>query len=427
MLAVGTLAALAIPAPAMADRSFETSGSITYEWQGDPVRGCAAEGLCSVQGALILQSQSGSSSTSGGPPGGGIDVPLETSGSTVRVSDGPGAGECLDVPSELFGGDLLIRRAAGGRLVGHLDPQLSSGRCAGPLAQDLAALTLPVRRTGGRLPTFDLGTTQSFAVGPFTGRLVSTLVVRSMPSAAGSGLISTGPPPATAPRAHKVFVEQVALRYRIASLPGSFDIAFSGEADPFCTALDSCGASGTLAFSLIGLRQTFEVQGFRQVSRRLNARQVLADFRRGRLQVSGGPGGRPRGGATAQVTETYAGLGGLHCQDTTDSRSLAPVFLEPGPPRARGDVSLALGESPGLNLLRTYCPGPADTDVFGSSGPLARTSIRPAQLLAPQSIISVTAPGSFAGLGYVGTSSGALRFALTLERVHAGTRQVTRP
>jgi hypothetical protein len=422
MLALAALAALALPAPAVAQQTFATSGSITYTWQGDPARGCAAQSLCGVQGALILQAQ-GSGGSSSGPSRGSIDIPLEATGSTVRVSDGPGAGDCVDVPSSIQGGGFLtIARGPGGRLVGHLGPSLSSGRCAGPRAQDLAGITLPIRRSRGM---YDLRGSESFAAGPFTGTLVSTLVVRTAPNASGSG--SAGPSPVANPypSTHKVLLEQVTLRYRITSLPGTLDASFSGESDPFCATLDSCGATGTLALSFPGFQRTLVLNASRTVQARVGARQAIADLERGRLQAQGGESGPFAGSSTARVAETLSWAGGLSCHDTSDT-SRAPLFLSAGPTRSGGGVSLVLNNPVGSDLLRTHCPGPLDTDVFGVFPGLARTSIGLAELLKRHSVISLTKPGSFAGAGYVGGRSGALAFSLTLERVRAGTVEETR-
>jgi len=423
-LAVAALAPLALPAHAVADQTFTASGSVTYTWQGDPASGCAAVGVCGVQGALILQSQGSGSSTGGGPPRGTIDVPIESTGSTVRVADGSGAGECVDVASLFPGGDLLITRRTGGGLVGHIGPSVSSGRCAGPLEQDLAALMLPVRRSGGQQPTFDLRANRSFVVGPFAVTLASTLVVRTARGAGGSKTVSSVPGPVQRLPTHKVLLEQVTLHYRTASLPGTLNAAFSGEPDPFCATLDACGATGTLALSLTRFHRTLVVNASRPAAGRVDAREALADFRRGRLQATGI--GFALGGSTAQLSETFAGSGGLRCQDTVDSHK-APLFLSAEPARPGGGVSLVLNNPVGSDLLRTYCPGPLDSDVFGASPGVARASIGVTQLLARHSVVALADPGSFAGVGYVGSRSGALAFSLTLELVHAGTVEVVRP
>jgi hypothetical protein len=88
--------------------------------------------------------------------------------------------------------------------------------------------------------------------------------------------------------------------------------------------------------------------------------------------------------------------------------------------RARTGLTGTLDESFGSSLVRTFCPGPLDTDVFGSNDPtVASASIGLAQLLRRHSVVSLSHPGSFNGFGYVGTRSGAIRFSMTLERVRA--------
>lgn len=432
MLAFAALAALGIPAHAVAAQSFEASGSITYTWQGDPARGCATVGVCGVQGALILGVGGGFSTSGGGPVRGLLDVPFNASGATVRVADGAGAGECVDQPaSQIGGGDVLITRR-GGRLVGRIEGALSSGRCAGPRNGDLAGVVLPVRRSGRGRVTYDLHTSQSFAVGPFSCRLVSTLVIRATPAggsqsgSSGAAPVALPPPPPPPPR-HKVLLEQVTLRYRLASLPGaSVDVAFSGGPDPFCEALDSCGATGTLELTLPNFNQTLTVQASRPVARRVDARQVLADLRDGRLRPSGGEVGGPRPGITAEVAETVAGPGGARCQAASGTR-VDQVFFTAGPSRSGRSVALVLNDPVDVGAFRTYCPGPSDIDVFGSGPAVARTSIGIAQLLARHSVVTLPLSGSFAGVGYVGTRSGALGFSLTRERIRAGTVEVTRP
>ena len=426
-LAAAVLAALALPAHAMAGQTYVVSGSITYTWQGDPARGCATEGLCGVQGSLTVPSQGNAVSGTGGSPGRVIVVGTDTSESTVRVADGPGGGDCVDVLGAPGEGALLIAREAGGRMVAHIEEPLSSGRCAGPRPQDLARLALPVRTSGGGHPTFDLHTTRSFAAGPFTGKLVSTLVVRSFPNRGGSQSVSSGPSPVAPRPTHKVFLEHVTLRYRIASLrSSSLEATFAGEPDPFCTAFDSCGATGTLALAFRRFQQTLVVDGFRRVGKRVDGRRALADFKRGRLHLVGGTGRRLRPDISVRVAETFVGPDGSPCQDTSAIRR-APLFFSAGPARRGPGLSVVLNDPMDLGMLRTHCPGPTDTDVLGTNPVLAARSIGVAHLLDRRSVISLSRPGSFAGTGYVGTRAGALGFSLTLERVQAGTTEVNRP
>jgi hypothetical protein len=430
MRALGvTVAFLAVPAlaaPAWADETLQPSGSITYTWQGDPALGCAAAGLCGVQGALIVQPQG---STDANSFRGTVNLPLIAGSSTVRVA-GP-SGDCVDVPGNLFAGDLLVVRQGHGSLVGQIQPPLSSGRCAGPTAQDLAGLTLPVRRSGGKRPSYDLRFSESFTAGPFTGELVSTLVLR--PASVGgfstSSGSSSGAIPVTTP-VKRVLVEQVKLRYRIASLPGTLDTTFSGEPDPFCAALDSCGASGNVAVGIGPFGGTVVVIASRVVGHRVDARQAIADLRRGRLFVQGAElkPFRPPFVSTT-TSETFLAADGSRCQAASTSRQALLFFGPgPGPTRPRNALAATVIEQIPEDLMRTNCPGPADTDVFGQQqAVVAQGSVGPAQLLRRQTVLSLSHPGSFAGIGYVGTRGGALQFSLSLESVRGGTVEQPAP
>ncbi len=416
MLAAAMLAALALPAHAFAGESLAASGSITYTWQGDPARGCAAAGLCGVQGELVVRPQ-GLDASSGGP----IDIPLFGTSATVRVA-GPG-GDCIDLPGGTFGGDLFVRRIHG-RLVGQIEPPLSSGRCAGPLQQDFARLTLTVIRSGDKHPSFDLRTRRSFVAGPFSGRLVSTLRLRPAPGGGGTFTSSSGSSGTSiplGPPVRKVFVEQVSLRYRLASLPAALDATFSGEPDPFCAALAACGNSGSLALSLGSVQRTIAVTAARVVRQRVGSGRALADLRRGRLPIGNGefPLLAPLVVPTV-ASETIRAPDGTQCQAASSGQAQLNIGTAPGSrPRSALEMSLSDAGDPGL--LRTYCPGPDDTDVFGRSPAFLTGSVGPTQLLLRHSVISLSRSGGFAGFGYVGTRAGALRLSLTLQRVHAGT------
>jgi hypothetical protein len=128
-------------------------------------------------------------------------------------------------------------------------------------------LTLAVRQFGGKKPSFDLRTTRGFEAGPFRGELISTVVLRHTANGgSSSSSFSSGLPHIPT---HKVFREQVTLRYRITSLPSALDVTFAGEPDPFCTALASCGATGTDALSVPRFARTLVVTASRVVPRRV--------------------------------------------------------------------------------------------------------------------------------------------------------------
>jgi hypothetical protein len=413
-LVAALVAALIAPASAAAaDETLLASGTVTYTWHGDPSRGCAAAGLCDVQGALIINPQGSADAQS---ERGRTFINLDAATPTVRVLTG--SGECIDSPESGGGPTVTVDRGGDGRLVGRIESPLSSGRCAGPAAQDLSGLALPVRKTGGKDASYDLRTTLPLVSGPFSGALVSTLVLR--PSGieeeeSSSGSSGSVPPP---PR-HKVLIERVTLRYAVTPLAGGLEIPFSGESDPSCTALDSCGATGTLVLSPGGPGTALTLTASRTVRRRVGARGALADLRRGRL---GPPSGFGRV-SSLNVAETYSGAGISRCDASAEGPGAGlSVGGQPGT-APRGSATRVTLFASGDEYLRTYCPGPSTADVTGRFESLGQASVTVAQLLAPQSDLLLTDPGSFSGIGYVGTRTDGIGFSLALEGIRAGTVQ----
>jgi hypothetical protein len=251
------------------------------------------------------------------------------------------------------------------------------------------------------------------------------------PSTGGGGISSSSgsfsAPPPTGPR-HKILFERVTLRYRMTSLPSALTATFAGEPDPFCAALASCGADGTLTLSLPRLSRMLTVTAEREVTKRVSSRRAIADLRRGDLRLDVGPPIPFSAGPSAQVSETFRAGDGSSCQAASSSRA-AQVIVNPGQFTAgpRDTVQVVLNDPNEAELMRTYCPGPADSDLFGGSSILARVTLGPAQLLRRSSVFALSRSGSFAGFGYQGTLGGGLQFSLTLEHVHAGTVQEVLP
>jgi hypothetical protein len=417
-LMVGLLAQpCAAKAAVQTSEAVTATGSLTYTWHGDPSRGCAAVGVCGVSGEISLQPQGESDLN---PLGGAVlDVPLSGS-ATVRVlRDQTGAppGECVDLADEPFGIDLQIARHHGLRATLQAPP--SSGRCAGPLAADLVGLNLPVRRSGSRRPSFDLRATQPFTGGPFSGTLVSTVVLRPTPGpmgvfTTGSSSSSSGPGPVHA----STHLEYVELDYRLSAPSTSLQTQFAGSQDPSCQILDTCGTSGSLEVSVRPPGELM-VFGSRLVRGRVTRARVLRDLRQGRFGLNG------FAAVQASLDESLSWPDGSTCRDST-SIPLLQLLLGPAGPAAAGGripVTLSGQNTPGAEILRTHCPGPADADVIGSSGILARGSITSGALLSSRSVISLSNPGGFTGPGYDGSRSGSLELDLTLTHVHAGTQE----
>lgn len=406
-----------VPAGAGTLESVTATGSVTYTWHGDPSRGCAAVGVCELSGEVVLHPQGQSAVNSSG---GLTDIPIGGS-ATTRVLRGTGpapAGECVDVPESPIGLDLRIFRRGG--LMAAIQPPPSSGRCAGPLAADLTGVSLPVRRSRGRQPSFDLRGTRSFAAGPFSGTLVSTLMLRPTPAELGgfSGSFFSSSHSGASPVHASTHLEYVELDYRISAPSTTIRTQFSGVGDPSCQIFDTCGTSGSLDLTVRPPAQLV-VFASRLVRHRLNRGRALTDFRRGLLSVSG------YAGVPATLAESFSWPDGSSCRDSKSILPLKLVLGLPGPPAVgpRMPITLGANNTPSSETLRTHCPGPTDADVIGSAGILARGSITSTQLLSGSSVISLSDPGAFAGPGYAGSRQGGVELDLTRSKLSAGTQR----
>ena len=429
VVAVAAATLVSVPSatanPTSADLTL--SGSLTITWQGDQALGCAAAGLCGISGELILRApgSEGYASSSGGLSRASIGV-----SGTIRVRDRAQSppGDCVG----LIGYSDMAPTPAVELIHGRtwravLQPPASSGRCAGPLAADLARLPLPVKVSGGAYPRFDMRGTRSFTAGPFSGTATSTMVLRSAgPGSGGSGGSFTGsffPGPSTTISPRRVLSEYVELRYRVAFIPSALTATFAGGTEPICQIVDSCGSSGSLSLSVTGASTGITIGASRRVRKRVSARVALDDFRRGRLSFRFAP----ELSASGTVTETVSPSGGLTCSDSAAPSTLGVVLgpMGPGAPPRSLPISLRNVGEPGIDVLRTHCPGPAEADVIRANAPLASASPTTSDLLTGKTEVSLTNAGLFSGLGYTGSRGGAVELELTLEHVAAGTREQT--
>jgi hypothetical protein len=413
---LGLVASVPAAARRVSSPNLELVGSLTFAWQGDPARGCAAAGLCDVRGSLELV-PSGGFASAPGPP----SIELIDPGSAARVIDqspSATATACADpVPVDVL---FAIRRS-------HATPDQnlsieppSAGRCAGPTAADLLAVSLPARRLGRH--GYDLSGDVTFGAGPFTVTATSslrTVIQASGPAIVGtstSGSISAGPvPPRALPR--PLLSEHADAVYRIAATTGSFTTTFSGLAPPLCDPLGACGTSGAL-HETAGTGGTVRFSGARVVSRRVGARKALADLRAGRLGF--GFSGSPISGT---LSETLTQADGTTCADT-DMRA-TPLMQAPGPASA---IALGPGAFPFggpdtiSDPLRTRCPGPSARDILGRSA-LATATV-PMNALGDRRLTLTFAhgnAGSFVAGDYAGERTGTVVLTLVLVRASAGT------
>jgi hypothetical protein len=401
------------------DESLIATGSLTYTWNGNPARGCAAVGVCGIHGELVLRPQTSGQSVA--PGLGPVSVFLRPSGAArvFREKGGAVIGECVDLPASSFDMLFFTLPRRGTTTSATIQSPPSSGRCAGPTGADLARVSVAVRRTG-RL-SFNLAGTRSFIAGPFSGKLVSTmrLVPAPISSLGGESTTSSGSSGPGRPTAVRPLFEFVQLRYRLSAAPSAIETKFSGTSRPACQILDACGTSGSLAFSIQPVR-TLTVIGERQVHGRLSRGQMLNDVRRGRLSLS------TFVVLTGQVSEVFSWPDGSSCRDVAPTPSLILSDGSAGGPTAGRTIPVTLiaNGGPGSNVFRTRCPGPDDADLFGEntnggSQTYAHGSVTTAQLLAKNSAITLSAPSTFNGFGYVGGSTGSIVFHLTLTKVTA--------
>ncbi|MBV9716230.1 MAG: hypothetical protein JOZ64_12720 [Solirubrobacterales bacterium] len=408
------LAFLIAGAPAAAaDETLQASGSMVYAWHGDRARGCAAAGVCGVHGALVIQPLGATDLNRLGRSSG--DLLFGAASATARVTSGD-SGPCVDQAPE--GGGLGLGWTAGGAVSANLDVAPSSGRCAGPLAHDLGRVPIRGRRFGGERASFDLRGSVAFTAGPYAGTLVSTLVFRPSVSPFTGSFSSSGGSSSSGPGRTRALTEYLDLRYRVTVLASAVVIPFTGEMGPFCAALATCGASGTLAISLPGRPATIGVSASRAVATRVGRGQAIRDFLAGKLPVPARPPvNLPRG----LVDETFTGPGLAACTDSVPVTGVALGFGAIGPPRGTA-LPVALVIEGSGDPLRTHCPGPAFADVFGQNQTFAAVGVPRRQLLRASWLVKLAPSGVFSGPGYVGTRGGAVRVELSLLRVTAGTR-----
>jgi hypothetical protein len=368
---------------------------------------------------LIILPQNGGDVSQFPPIGSAVMFILESS--TVRVQGGnlgPG-GACVDQAE----GDptfLGLRLQPGGAVAATFENGgLSSGHCAGPLSQDLARILIRGHRSRGRRPSFDFRGATPFTAGPFSGTLTSTLVLRPFPpSELGGALVgvssngsSSGPP------LRKVLVEEVDLRYRVAAAPATLNFTFAGEPGPFCNALNSCGAHGSLSLAFPRLQTEVEIMASRIVKKRIGRAQALRDFRAGKLPIFGAP---PVSWLGPRLSESFTNVG--TCTDAVTAPQFTLVF------GGFSTVAVPVVASGPTNPdpLRTHCPGPVGADVLGSAngiGTLAAASIPRRQLLERQWTFALDAGGGFSAPGYTGARSGRLTVSMSLLKVIAGTHK----
>jgi hypothetical protein len=422
-IAVGAWMALgALAAPVNASQRVVKSadiafvGTLTIAWQGDQARGCAAAGLCGVQGSIEMLADSSGPSGPGQPT-----FELNDAFSAARVIERSATGEIEDACTDLVPVDLYldVRRSSAGQLRAIPDREFtveppSAGRCAGPTFRDLRALVLPARKVGRY--GYDLSGQTTFGAGPFTVTATSTLralvdgVGISISGSSSGGVIPIGGPP----RAHRLFEEHADAVYRIADIAGALTTRFSGLAAPLCDALGACGSSGGLSDTL-SAAGTVSFSGSRTVRHPVGEVAALADLRAGRLPLEVD---LPE--LTATLSELVTWPDGTMCTDHNAPMAVSLGFSLFGLTLIPGLTDAGPGTG---DPLRTRCPGPSAADILDGS-PLATVTVPMSELGAPQLAVTFSGDGSFTASDYSGERGGSVVFSLVLEHASGGTSRV---
>ena len=415
-----------------ADSEGHPSGDITLTWHGDPARGCAAAGVCDVSGSLRYAPDY--AFTYGELLAGGRFEPeeldLESSDpSTVRVRTGTSAssGLCLDLEDNSF--ELAVRRGSGGHYrVGLFNGDgdlgaFSSGRCAGPLGQELASLfpigNLDAAGLGRHSAVLDLTQQRPFVAGPFSGELKSTVRAR-MPRVEVGGSSSDTTPSTALPRKRRELM--LVMEYRLKQGSGSLVSGFAGTSEPFCLPFDACGVRGSINYSVspTSAGGSLTIYAHRRVSKHEhpNLRSALRDLRANRLKLE--PLLDPPEGAQVRVSSVVSRPDGTTCTDPGESTS-TDIGVEQG----TGGIRLALNPSndSAVDALRTHCQGPGERDIAGTRSLFAAT-VSNRDLLRKTLHVRLSPKKSFASAAYAGTLAGSFEIELDRLALHSDVDSV---
>jgi hypothetical protein len=304
-----------------------------------------------------------------------------------------------------------------------MDAQLDSGRCAGPLASDLAAAlpkSRPVSaarlRNGGRI---DMRSRRAFAAGPFEGEVASTLVLRvrrEIPTEVHA-----------ARRARSAALRRryglLTLTYAVERMSGEVGLGFAGTRAPSCGLFDVCDMTGDLAVRATDSRGTLVVHSARRLgsARRETAAGALSSLRAGRSRVDGllffgEEDSYPPVTAKFPVVETVGFPGLPPC---SDDGTLTTETLNAG--AVPNGLSVRLDpQSEDSAALRTRCPGPMAADLADrivASGVVPYSAMgndHPSLALRP--------PDSFDAPAFGGRGRGAIDVELKLTGVEVETQ-----
>ena len=395
-------------------------GALTISYRGDPAAGCAAVGTCDYAGRITWK-----------PPRGG-ELLLEEYGKGHRRAvafisldsasgfggDNPpiaqvtrGTSGACDDPSNADATLLSLRSRGRTVAVGLRGLGLFGTRCAGPLDQDVRPALPSVDVRVGRLRrgrrTIDLRGTRRFSSHGFSGSVKSSLTLQL-----GRPRTDSGGPPGRPTRTRTVRTRYVTVRYAVEHLDGADPVGFAGLADPLCTPLDSCGASGSVRLSPNATKGSVTLVATapaRRPRRDLYAALGFArhGHRRG-VDAYGFGTWRSQHGFAAETVSRADGS--PPCRDATPI-TRGRLALSPKGGRMRAEWADEFGFPGVADPLRTRCPGPLSTDL-DRSGTLASGSSPLRTFGRRRVVVRLDEGHHFSRDGYAGSSAPSLRLVL---------------
>ena len=397
------------------------SGELVISFHGDSTAGCATYGLCGYAGTILVRPSAGDLAFVTYRRGSGVghtgylglgpgQTGYTTSARVQRSTLGSPGATCADAESAFFStepvgqsrrGSFRIRLLASGG-------SLLQTRCAGPLDDDLAAVspavTISVARALRGRTTLDFSGRRAFAAHGFAGTISSTLAVTLGRPSTESPSNPNFPPGIKTQRTRTV-TEQL----RLVRVDGGLSLAIHGTENPIvCRLLDTCGLGGTVSLPA----------GPREVSAQVVAQGLASrpysDFLTALgVSTSGHAGGISVAVFVNWIGEVRAGMSqaGTTCTDAAHT----------------GGGSVAIGSLAGglssfgafAGSWRTRCPGP---DLVQASNGL-KASLAPGALAHEQFTVTVRPQRSLTDDGYVISPRGRISVVLRRGRI---TSQVLR-
>jgi hypothetical protein len=407
------------------------TGGVTVVWRANPAA-CSAAGLCGFSGSATISLAGSADAEVSGTRGHAIldsvDLLADNPGVVRARREGPdGSHPCVDTTAPALFAN--TEPAANGRVSLPLagadnGALLSSGRCGGPLPADLPAalVSRPVdsRRLGVRPVAVDLSGRAPIRPGAFNGEVISTLRL-TVGRAGRSHSQQNG---YAEVRSHRLPRTQVVLLdYAVDGVSGAVSTTFAGLPGPGCAPLDSCGVLGSVDYSLDRAPGTVHVLGHRRVHGGGGGLGfALLALRQGRMHARIAFEPEDNGdttkvtGPTGTTTERMTLPDGTVCRDSVTGD--APPFGGEVPGLGARALVLGPADQPGIDVLRTRCPGPAEADAVGAGG-LAVAAPQTASLGRQEIDLPLRAGGAFAGPGYAGSRSGQIVLHLSLSRARA--------